>query len=149
MKSICSGIYSVLFIFVILVLTSGCKAKKLSGIEAGYDKTEILEIMPALERTYDAEDIGGFKTPAPENMKQVFRSTVSPLMNRFDIWLTDDKKAVITIRGTIIDTAAMSSAAVLYSLMAPANVKIKVSETNWFEYKLAELPDAGVHLGML
>lgn len=149
MKSICSGIYSILFVFVILVLTSGCKAKKLSGIEAGYDKTEILEIMPALERTYDAEDIGGFKTPTPENMQQVFRSTVSPLMNRFDIWLTDDKKAVITIRGTIIDTAAMSSAAVLYSLMAPANGKIKVSETSWFEYKLAELPDAGVHLGML
>jgi len=149
MKSICSGLYGVLFVFIILGLTSGCKVEKSFGLEPGYNKAELLGIMPAMERAYDSEDIGGFKTPSPENMEQVFRSKVSPLMNRFDIWLTNDKKALITIRGTIIDSAAMSSAAVLYSLMAPANGKIKVSETGWFEYKLTELPDAGVHLGML
>ncbi len=105
--------------------------------------------MPAMERTYDADDIGGFKTPLPENMHPVFRSEESPLMNRFDVWVKDSRTAVITIRGTIMDSAAMSSAAMLYSLMAPANGKIKVSETEYFEYKLSELPDAGVHLGML
>jgi hypothetical protein len=70
-------------------------------------------------------------------------------MNRFDVWLTNDQRAVITIRGTIVDTGAMSFSAAFYSLMAPANGKIKISDTSWFEYKLAELSGAGIHLGML
>lgn len=145
MKSNCSGLFLVLFVGLIL----GCNQKESLELLPGYNKTELLEIMPAMERAYDAEDIGGFKTPSPVNMEQVYRSKVSPIMNRFDVWLTNEKKAVITIRGTIIDSAAMSSAAVLYSLMAPANGKIKISDTSSFEYKLAEIPGAGVHLGML
>ncbi|HET8963949.1 MAG TPA: hypothetical protein VFM99_08635 [Chitinophagales bacterium] len=149
MQLLNSCLKGIFFLFIIICSPVGCKAQSSMDLKPGYDKDELLAIMPAMERTYDSEDIGGFKTPSPKNMKQVFRSRISPLMNRFDVWLTNDKKAVITIRGTIIDSEAMSSAAVLYSLMAPANGRIKVSDSSWFEYKLAELPDAGVHLGML
>jgi len=149
MKSFRSTMCGILFIFIIFEVIPGCTAKKSSGLAPGYDKCELIEILPAMERTYDSADIGGFKTPIPVNIRQVFRSKVSPLKNRFDIWLTHDQRAVITIRGTIVDTGAMSFSAAFYSLMAPANGKIKISDTGWFEYKLAELPGAGVHLGML
>lgn len=141
------------YLFGSLLLLNGvffsCKENKSSKLEPGYDKTELLGLIPAMERTYDSEDIGGFKTPSPENIERVFRSKLSPFKNRFDVWRTSDEKAVITIRGTIIDSAYMSAAIALYTLMIPAEGKIKVSDTSWFEYKLAELPDAGVHLGIL
>jgi hypothetical protein len=149
MKTFTSAICSILFVFIILEVIPGCNTKKSSGIAPGYDKAELLQIMPAMERTYDSADIGGFKTPSLVDIHQVFRSKVSPLKNRFDVWVTSDNKAVITIRGTIVDTAALSFTAAFYALMAPANGKIKVSDTGWFQYKLAELPGAGVHLGML
>ena len=148
MKALFHHLIILIFLIFLFSAIDG-KAQNLQRLEPGYNKAELLAIMPAMERTYDSEDIGGFKTPSPENMTQVFRSTISPLMNRFDMWVTNDKKAVITIRGTIIDSEAMSSAAVFYSLMAPANGRIKVTDSSWFEYKLAELPGAGVHLGML
>ncbi|MEO9210550.1 MAG: hypothetical protein ABI208_05595, partial [Ginsengibacter sp.] len=144
-----SSISSFLLIFILLVVLSGCTSKKSVELTPGYNKSELLAILPAMERTYDSADIGGFLTPEPENIKQVFRSKESPLKNRFDVWLTNDNQAVITIRGSIIDSAGLSFTAALYALMVPATGKIKISETSTFEYKLAELPDAGVHLGML
>lgn len=129
---------------------TGCQQKEESAsILPGYDKTELTALIPVMERAYDSSDIGGFKTPEPESIKQVFRSTVSPLMNRFDVWNTSDNKAVIAIRGSIVDPGALSFTAAFYSPMVPATGAIKISDTKTFEYKLAELPDAAVHLGML
>ncbi len=143
-----------LALFIAITVTclafTGCQEKKTSSaILPGYDKTELAALIPVMERAYDASDIGGFKTPEPEGIKQVFRSKVSPLMNRFDVWITKDNKAVIAIRGSIVDPGALSFTAAFYSPMVPATGKIKMSDTKTFEYKLAELPGAAVHLGML
>lgn len=136
-----------LFLFVI----TGCGEKKntSSELKPGYDKAELTMLLPVMERTYDSSDIGGFKTPEPTKVKRVFRSKVSPLMNRFDVWMTDDKKAILSIRGSIVDTAALSFTAAFYVPMVPGIGKIKMSDSKTFNYKVAELQDAGVHLGML
>jgi len=133
----------------ILFSFTACKPGHNSELKPGYDKDELLHLLPAMERTYDSADLGGFKTPAPENISRVFRSSVSPFKNRFDIWLTTDRKAVIAIRGSIVDTGAMSFTAAFYCLMVPATGKIKLSDSFTFEYKLAGTQDAGVHLGCL
>ncbi|MDD5363631.1 MAG: hypothetical protein PHN88_16025 [Ignavibacteria bacterium] len=133
----------------LLFLFSGCGDNKTTELKPGYDKAEMTMLLPVMERTYDTSDIGGFKTPEPTKVKRVFRSKVSPLMNRFDVWITDDKKAILSIRGSIIDTAALSFTAAFYVPMVPAIGKIKMSDSKTFEYKVAELPGAGVHLGML
>ncbi len=141
-----------LFIAVTVICLSitGCVEKKESkAIVPGYNKVELTSLIPVMERAYDSADIGGFKTPEPEGFKRVFRSTISPLMNRFDVWNTSDNKAVIAIRGSIVDPGGLSFAAAFYSPMVPANGKIRISATKTFEYKLAELPGAAVHLGML
>lgn len=118
-------------------------------VQPGFDRAELTRLLPAMERTYDSADIGGFKTPEPTDIQRIFRSSTSPLMNRFDVWRTTDGKAVFTFRGTIGDTAALSFSAAFYSLMVPATGKIQMADSKWFEYKLAELPGAGVHLGIL
>ena len=134
-----------------LFVMTGCGEKKntSSELKPGYDKAELTLLLPVMERTYDSTDIGGFKTPEPTKVKRVFRSNVSPLMNRFDVWLTEDRKAILAIRGSIIDTAALSFTAAFYVPMAAGIGKIKMSDSKTFEYKVAELPGAGVHLGML
>ncbi|WP_304342878.1 hypothetical protein [Chryseobacterium koreense] len=118
-------------------------------VKEGYDPKELLALMPALERTYDSVDIAGFKTPEPKGMERVFRSKVTPLKNRFDVWRTSEKSAAITFRGTILDEKSLSFSAAFYYLMTPANGKIKLGESKWFEYKLSEVPGSGVHLGIL
>ena len=139
-----------LAVTVICLSFAGCDQKKeITDLVPRYDKAELTSLIPVMERAYDSADIGGFKTPEPEGIKQVFRSQVSPLMNRFDVWNTRDNKAVIAIRGSIVDPGGLSFTAAFYSPMVPAIGKIKISETKTFEYKLAELPGAAVHLGML
>jgi len=137
------------FLSVFLVFFSGCEDKKTTELKPGYDKTELTSLLPVMERVYDSTDIGGFKTPEPVKIKRVFRSKLSPLLNRFDTWVTDDKKAVISIRGTIADTAALSFTVAFYAPIVAAKGKLKMSDSKWFEYKLAEFPGAGVHLGIL
>ena len=125
---------------------TGCGNKNSTELKPGYDKAELTMLLPVMERTYDSTDIGGFKTPEPAKVKRVFRSKVSPLMNRFDVWITEDKKAILAIRGSIVDTAALSFTAAFYVPMVPAIGKIKMSDSKTFEYKVAELKEAGVHL---
>lgn len=132
-----------------LSFTSCSEKRESTAIVPGYDKAELTSLIPVMERAYDSADIGGFKTPEPEGIKRVFRSSVSPLMNRFDVWNTSDNKAVIAIRGSIVDPGGLSFTAAFYSPMVSAIGTIKMSETKTFEYKLAELPGAAVHLGML
>jgi hypothetical protein len=139
-----------LAVTVIFLSFARCNQKKeTTTLLPGYNKAELTSLIPVMERAYDSADIGGFKTPEPEGIKQVFRSQVSPLMNRFDVWNTIDNKAVIAIRGSIVDPGGLSFTAAFYSPMVPAIGKIKISETKTFEYKVAELPGAAVHLGML
>ncbi len=139
-----------LAVTVICLSFAGCNQKKeTTAIVPGYNKAELTSLILVMERAYDSADIGGFKTPEPAGIKQVFRSKVSPLMNRFDVWNTSDNKAVIAIRGSIVDPGGLSFTAAFYSPMVPAIGKIKISETKTFDYKLAELPGAAVHLGML
>jgi hypothetical protein len=138
------------FLFVVLLLTiSACKPEARSPLKPGYDKAELLQLLPVMERTYDSADLGGFKTPAPVNIARVFRSSVSPFKNRFDIWRTSDNKAVIAIRGSIVDTGAMSFTAAFYCYLVPACGKLRLSDSYTFKYKLATREDAGVHLGCL
>jgi hypothetical protein len=124
-----------LVIFILLIPgLSGCREKQISRLAPGYDKSELTRLLPVMERTYDSADIGGFRTPAPKAFRQVFRSKTSPLLNRFDVWLSDDHRAVISIRGTIYDTAAINFSVAFYALMVPAQGRIRMSDTSWFQY---------------
>ena len=145
-KQIFSGL---LCAIAMVIWLSSCKSDTQTGIQPGFNAAELATLLPAMERTYDSSDIGGFKTPEPVNLKRVFRSSVSPLMNRFDVWTTSDRKAVVTIRGTIVDTAGLSFALNFYCRMVPAAGSVNLGTKGIFNYKLAALPGAGVHAGFV
>lgn len=140
-----------LTLLLVALLTAGtaCKQNLHEPLKPGYDKAELARLLPVMERTYDSADLGGFKTPEPVNITRVFRSSVSPFKNRFDIWLTGDGVAVIAIRGSIVDSAAMSFTAAFYCHMVPATGSIRLSDSFTFGYQLAADSSAGVHLGCL
>ncbi|MFC2101781.1 hypothetical protein ACFLS7_02190 [Bacteroidota bacterium] len=134
---------------VLIFIATGCTKQPSSSFLPGFNKQELTRLLPVVERVYDSVDIGGFKTPEPVGYQRTFRSSVSPLMNRFDFWLSHDNKGIINIRGTILDTAGLSFALDFYALMVPAIGEIQLSDSTLFKYKVAELPGAAVHLGFL
>lgn len=142
-------ITSLIISFVIFIGLFGCNNYKRSGFDRGFNKSELHELITVAERMYDSVDVGGFKTPKPTEYTRVYRSPVSVLKNRFDIWKSESSNVVIAIRGTILDKQGISFAEDFYANIVPATGKIRISDEIVFQYKLAELSDAGVHLGLL
>lgn len=132
-----------------MLFLAGCNECKETGFRSGFDKSELQELITVCERMYDSVDVGGFKTPEPTEYKRVYRSPVSVLKNRFDIWKSENSTVVIAIRGTILDKQGISFAEDLYANMVPAKGSIQISDEITFDYTLAELEGAGVHLGLL
>ena len=116
-------------------------------LRPGFDAAEYLELLSISSLQFDtvlAEDI----TPAPSHFSRIYRSPVSGLDNRWELWLrSDQKQAVISIRGTINSPA--SWLANIYAAMQPATGTIQISDSLRFSYKLAENPAAAIHTGWL
>lgn len=136
-------------LFLIYFALTGCNPQERHSFAPGFDRKELTELMKICERIYDSSDLGGFKTPEPDFFRHVYRSPVSPLINRFDVWTSDDNKAAIAFRGTILDTAGTSFTVNFYALMVPAEGKIRVTDNFEFSYKLSGIKGAAVHLGCL
>jgi hypothetical protein len=136
-------------ILITACLLDGCSRQQRPSFSSGYDREELTELLCVCERIYDSSDLGGFKTPDPTEFTHVYRSPVSPLINRFDIWKSEDGRGVFAFRGTILDTAGLSFSLNFYALMVAAEGQVKVSDSFVFQYKLASLPGATVHLGCL
>jgi predicted lipase len=86
--------------------------------------------------------------PPPAGFRLVYRSPETGLYNRWALWLRDDSAvAVISIRGTIMNTASWMEN--FYAAMVPATGEIQWNDSVTFHYKLAEDPRATVHAGWL
>lgn len=69
------------------------------------------------------------------------------LENRWDLWMRDDRVAIISIRGT---TASMVSwLANFYAATVPATGSLQLTPAEKFTYRLADNPRAAVHIGWL
>jgi len=87
-------------------------------------------------------------TPPELQFKQVFRSSVKGLDNRFTVWLRNDQNlAIINVRGTVATTASWM--ANVYAAMLPASGTIKLNNTTTFNYQVAAQKNAYVHAGWL
>lgn len=115
-------------------------------LRPGFDKAEYLETLRVLARQAD-KPMDSIKFPAPEYFQFLYRSPEVGLKNRYDIWVTDDKQALICIRGTVADQT--SWLANMYSAMVPAGGSLYLSDNFQFDYKLAAHPKAAVHIGWL
>jgi hypothetical protein len=113
---------------------------------SGFSKEEYLQMMLISART-SANAAYYSDLPEPESFKCDYKSPVTGMDNRWDLWTDSASNAVISIRGT---TASKQSwMANVYAAMVPAKGEIIYDTNKVFQYQLANNPDASVHVGWL
>ncbi|WP_315822620.1 lipase family protein [Paraflavitalea speifideaquila] len=86
--------------------------------------------------------------PKPLQYRLIHRSPEVGLKNQWDLWLRkDDQVGVISLRGTVADAASWLEN--FYAAMVPATGQVQLNDSTNFSYKLAESPEATVHVGWL
>lgn len=114
-------------------------------LQPGFSKEEYLELLRVFSRQGDSTFFKNVE--APRQYKMIYRSAITGLDNRWDLWSNGDDKVVFSIRGTT--AAAISWLENFYAAMVPAVGEMKLSEQERFVYDLSDHPRAAVHVGWL
>jgi hypothetical protein len=131
-----------LFLFIILSISLQSYGQKISP---GFDKAEYIELLKISSSQRDS--IRNKNFASPEKFTLSYRSPVMGLDNRWDLWISEDSLAVISIRGTTRSTVSWLEN--VYGVMVPASGDLKLAKDFSFNYHLADNPRAAVHLGWL
>ncbi|MBS7567093.1 lipase family protein [Mucilaginibacter sp. Bleaf8] len=131
----------ILFIHLLVI----CIAAQ-AQLKPGFEVQEYLELLRVSRQQTDTV-IKNDKVPSPQQYHMIYRSPVGPLQNRWDLWVNNNKTAVISIRGTT--TSQVSWIENFYSAMVPASGQLHINDTTTFKYNLATNSRATVHIGWL
>jgi len=134
--------YVLCFCFQLIVVNSLAQTTKLNP---GFDKKEFLELLKVSSR--QADSLYNPDLPAPEKFQKIYRSSEMGMDNRWDLWVSEDKTACISIRGTT--TKQVSWLDNFYAAMVPAKGSLVISKDFIFNYNLSNDPRAAVHTGWL
>jgi hypothetical protein len=132
------------FVLTIGIFTNSLLAQK-QGIEPGFDKAEFLELLKISSRQGDS--LYNPDLPAPQKFEKIYRSKSIGLDNRWDLWVSADSKAVISIRGTTVEQVSWLEN--FYAAMVPAKGELTLSNDFRFNYHLSDDSKAAVHAGWL
>lgn len=136
-----------LFFFIVALCVSNTIFSQLSHkFSPGFNARECDELFVLNEGFGDTTKEKKYKTAVPE-YRFVYRSPAMGLDNVWDLWIRSDSAVVITLRGTTKDPKSLL--ADFYCAMIPAKGRIVLSETDSFDYKIAEHERAAVHAGFL
>ncbi len=136
--------YAITLMFIWFLNVTDVSGQKLMP---GFNKNEYKELLYVSAKTNTPDSIV-FKVHAPEIYKMVYRSGITGLDNRWDLWINNSNTvAVVSIRGTTGNIE--SSLENLYAAMVPAKGELKLSDTETFKYDLAPDDKAAVHIGWL
>ncbi|GEO06602.1 hypothetical protein AAE02nite_42660 [Adhaeribacter aerolatus] len=114
-------------------------------LQPGFNKQELLEMMYLSAQ--HADTVHYKNIPKPEKFKIVYRSPTMGLLNKWDLAISKDAVAAISVRGTT--RSSVSWLENFYSAMVPATGQLTLSKDFTFNYKLAHNPRAAVHVGWL
>lgn len=135
------------FLSAVTLLFTPCT--RAQGLKPGFDKAEYIEMLKIAQRQHI--DIDKWNTittvPEPERFTFAYRSPVMALDNIWDLWLSKDHTAVISIRGSI--QSEVSFLVNFYAAMVPAKGVLQLEPSFNFEYNLSDDPEAAVHAGFL
>ncbi len=132
-------------LLLLLVATWMIAGTAIAQLKPGFDKSEYLAMAKITARFGDSSYFE--QIPAPEDYHFVYRSSVSGLDNCWDLWISDQSVAVISIRGTTANS--ISWLANFYAAMVPAKGTLKLNGHDSFVYECAKDPRAAVHTGWL
>ncbi len=141
MKRIC---FFIVLPCVLLVLFSKETIAQ-SVLKPGFDKNEFLELLKI--SSHQGDSLYNPDLPAPEKFKMIYRSASMGFDNRWDLWVSKDKIACISIRGTTVKQVSWLDN--FYAAMSPAQGTLKISNSFIFDYKLSNNIKSGVHTGWL
>ena len=80
---------------IVLLCTQDLSAQKL---KPGFDQDEFIEMVKVYSRQGDSSWF--YVIPDPIDYKMVYRSPIVGLDNRYDLWISENNIAVLSIRGT-------------------------------------------------
>ncbi len=135
---------TILLTGLFILLLTNCQAQR-NKLKAGFDKAEYIELLKVSARQNDPA--WESTVPLPAHFRKAYRSPVVGLDNRWDLWLSDDSIAVISIRGTTARTISWMEN--FYAAMVPATGVVKLADDFTFHYHLTNNPQAAVHIGWL
>lgn len=118
-------------------------------LKPGFDKQEYIEMLKIAQKQHiDIDRWTSITTvPDPQSYKQVYRSQTMAFENMWDLWLSTDSIAVISIRGSVM--SSVSFLANFYAAMCPAKGQLELEKNFTFNYHLSDKPQAAVHVGFL
>ncbi|MDG1261656.1 MAG: lipase family protein [Flavobacteriales bacterium] len=116
-----------------------------SLLKPGYHTEEYLEMIRISTRQLDS--LYNPDLPAPKYFERAYRSKPMGLDNRWELWVSGDSLAAISIRGTTKNQSSWVEN--FYSVMVPAKGSLHISNDFIFDYQLCENEKAAVHCGWL
>ena len=118
------------------------------SLQPGFDKAEYAELLRVSARQTDTARWAKYSIAMPSDFSLAYRSPVSGLENRWDLWVNKEHTiAAISIRGTI--NTGISWLENFYSAMVPAKGELQLNDSTTFSYQLAGNEKAAVHAGWL
>ncbi|NQY05868.1 MAG: lipase family protein [Flavobacteriaceae bacterium] len=114
-------------------------------IKPGFNVAEYRELLKISTRQGDS--LYNNELPAPAFFQRNYRSSVMGLDNRWELWLSKQKTAAISIRGTTLKVESWVEN--FFAAMIPASGSLKLNDELQYHYSLSEDPRAAVHIGWL
>lgn len=112
-------------------------------IKPGFDPNEYRRLLAVSAQFGDSAY--RLKVPLTEGYRMLYESPEMGLKNRWQLWTTNDGKAVINLRGTIMDPVSWMCN--FYAAMIPAKGSIQLDKEFNFSYEWSGDPNAAVHTG--
>ena len=137
--------YSFITLFLALLFISASVYPQ-TKLKPGFDAGEYASMLKIASHNADTPWVKT-QTPYPNGYNMVYRSETLGLDNRWDLWLSADSVAVISIRGTT--AKAISWLEDFYAPMVSASGSVTIGEGRIFTYSLASDTNAYVHAGFL
>ncbi|MCX6312044.1 MAG: lipase family protein [Bacteroidetes bacterium] len=130
--------------FLFLFLSASVLHLSARNLQPGFDGNEFRKMLSVSAYQVDTPWVNKWM-PYPVGYDLIYRSPVSGMDNRWDLWKSKDSVCVISVRGTIGTTPSWTEN--FYSGMIRAKGKLNMGNGKFFEYKLAEDSNACVHIG--
>ena len=135
-------VISILFIFFTF---SSSVSFSQTRLMPGFDGKEYIQILEAYEGHLDSTQYKR-DVPVPSDFHKVYRSPVTGLDNRWELWINNDNSiGLISIRGTTAQSASWLEN--FYAAMIPAIGTIQLTDSTTFNYKFAADSNCYVHAG--
>lgn len=135
-----TGIVTISLYFAFLVA-----AAQEHRLKPGFDKNEYADMLKMAYCTADTPWVNNKMVPA--HYLFAYRSPVTGLDNRWDLWISNNHVAVISIRGTTGKTESWLEN--FYAAMVPATGSMMLDKKTTFSYSLSDNPRSSVHAGWL